>query len=124
MLSRGWEFFILNPFDENMYKANKNLYNKNYNDSYYKFINELCIPNPDELFFEDNLFTFYISCVGEMDKIILDEKFDITFLKSLFIKTKYKHIKLEIEKYYYKFDILVRNFYKSGDYIFLIIEKK
>ena len=124
MLFNGWEFLVLNPFDESVSQSSQKLYNKNYNDSYYKFVKELCIPEPLELFEKDNQFTFYISCGGENDKIELEEKFEITFLKSIFFKTKYKYIKEYLQKYYDLFDINVRNFYKTGDYIFLIIEKK
>ena len=94
----GWEFLILNPFDKNITQSSQKLYNKNYNDSYYKFIKELCIPNPKELFVE------------------------ITFLKSVFLKTKYKYIRRDIQNYYEPFGINVRNLYQSGEYIFLIIE--
>ena len=70
----GWEFLILNPYDKNITQSSQKLYNKNYNDSYYKFIKELCIPNPKELFDEnENLFTFYILCGGNSDKIELEK---------------------------------------------------
>jgi hypothetical protein len=129
----GWEFLIINPFDKNLSQSSQKLYNKNYNDSYYKFVQELCIPKPKELFeknFEDqdenetknNLFTFYIFCSGNSDKIELENSFEITFLKSVFLKTKYKNIKRDLQNYYRPFDINVRNLYQSGDYIFLIIE--
>ena len=119
----GWEFLILNPFDKNITQSSQKLYNKNYNDSYYKFIKELCIPNPEELFDENgNLFTFYILCGGNSDKIELEEKFEITFLKSVFLKTKYRYIKRDLQNYYEPFGINVRNLYQSGEYIFLIIE--
>lgn len=127
----GWEFLILNPFDKNITQSSQKLYNKNYNDSYYKFIKELCIPNPKELFDENekkcenenkNLFTFYILCGGNSDKIELEEKFEITFLKSVFLKTKYKYIRRDLQNYYEPFGINVRNLYQSGEYIFLIIE--
>ena len=119
----GWEFLILNPFDKNITQSSQKLYNKNYNDSYYKFIKELCIPNPKELVNEnENLFTFYILCGGNSDKIELEEKFEITFLKSVFLKTKYKCIRRDLQNYYEPFCINVRNLYQSGEYIFLIIE--
>lgn len=119
----GWEFLILNPFDKNIPQSSQKLYNKNYNDSYYKFIEELCIPNPKELFDENgNLFTFYILCEGNSDKIELEEKFEITFLKSVFLRTKYKYIRRDLQNYYEPLGINVRNLYQSGEYIFLIIE--
>lgn len=123
-LFNGWEFLVLNPFAKSVSQSSQKLYNKNYNDSYYKFIRELCIPEPLELFEKNNQFTFYISCGGENDKIELEEKFEIMFLKSIFLKTKYKYIKEELQRYYDSFGISIRNFYKTGDYIFLIIEKK
>ena len=51
------------------------------------------------------------------------EKFNVIFLKSVFFRTKYKSIKKDLEIYYNKHDLRVRNLYKTGDYIFLIIEK-
>ncbi len=132
-LTCGWEFLILNPFDKQFTQSSQKLYNKNYNDSYYKFINELCIPKPEELFEiendiknenkDENLVTFYIFCGGNSDKIELEDKFEITFLKSVFLKTKYNRIKQELNNYYNKYEINVRNLYQSGEYIFLIIEK-
>ena len=127
----GWEFLIINPFDTDFTQTCQNKYEKNYNLSYCKFINEFCIPDPTTLFGNengngnenDNLFTFYIACGGELDKIELEEKFDIIFLKSVFLRTSYKRIKSDIEKYYSTYNIAVRNLYKSGDYIVLIIEK-
>jgi hypothetical protein len=123
MIENGWEFLIINPFAVNIIQTCQNTYEKNYNLSYEKFINEFYIPEPYTLFENDNLFTFYISWGGELDKIELEEKFDIIFLKSVFLKTSYKKIKSDIEKYYNTYNIGVRNLYKSGDYIVLIIEK-
>ena len=123
----GWEFLIINPFDTDFTQTCQNKYEKNYNLSYYKFINEFYIPEPTTLFGNenenDNLFTFYITCGGELDKIELEEKFDIIFLKSVFLRTSYKRIRSDIEKYYSTYNIAVRNLYKSGEYIVLIIEK-
>ena len=123
MIENGWEFLIINPFTVNVVQTCQNKYEKNYNLSYVKFINEFCIPEPSSLFENDVIFTFYISCGGEFDKIELEEKFDIIFLKSVFFKTSYKKIKSDIEKYYNTYNIGVKNLYKSGDYIVLIIEK-
>lgn len=127
----GWEFLIINPFDTDFTQTCQNKYEKNYNLSYFKFINEFFIPEPTTLFGNgngnendnDTLFTFYIACGGELDKIELEEKFDIIFLKSVFLRTSYKRIKSDIEKYYSTYNIAVRNLYKSGEYIVLIIEK-
>jgi hypothetical protein len=124
MIVNGLEFLIINPFEVNVIQTCQNKYEKNYNLSYEKFINEFYIPEPFNLFENDVLFTFYISCGGEFDKIELEEKFDIIFLKSVFLKTSYKKIKSDIENYYNIYNISVRNLYKSGDYIVLILEKK
>lgn len=128
---KGWTFYVINPFDAVIEQKTQNEYDKNYQMSYKKFIEELCIPEPNVLFnckseckYEnDNLFTFYISTLGELDKIELEEKFNVIFLKSVFFRTKYKSIKKDLEIYYNKHDLRVRNLYKTGDYIFLIIEK-
>jgi hypothetical protein len=124
MLVDGWEFMILNPFDKNIRKNTQELYSKNYKNSYNKLIEELSIPDPLEIFENKNLFTFYISCAGELDKIKLEENFDIVFLRSVFLRTRFKNIKQDLQMYYNTYDINVRNLYKSGEYIFLIIEKK
>jgi hypothetical protein len=123
MIVNGWEFYILNPFDENIEQKSQSEYDKKYESSYKKFIEELCIEEPQELFENDDLFTFYISCDEKSDKIELEENFSVIFKKSIFLKIKYKKIKSELELYYDSFGIGVRNLYKSGDYIFLILEK-
>ena len=105
MFKMGWEFLILNPFDKNVNESSQKLYNKNYNDSYYKFIEELCIPEPIELFEKTDIFTYYISCAGCNDKIELEKKFEIIFLKSVFLKTKYNSIKKDLQKYYNEYNI-------------------
>jgi len=123
MIVNGWEFYALNPFDENIEQKSQSEYDKKYELSYKKFIEEMCIEEPHELFEKDNLFTFYISCDEKSDKIELEENFSVIFKKSIFLKIKYKNIKSELELYYNSFGIGVRNLYKSGDYIFLILEK-
>jgi hypothetical protein len=122
---KGWTFYVINPFDAVIEQKTQNEYDKNYQISYKKFIEELCIPEPNVLFNceNDNLFTFYISTIGELDKIELEEKFNVIFLKSVFFRIKYKSIKKDLESYYNKYDLRIRNFYKTGDYIYLIIEK-
>jgi hypothetical protein len=107
----------------NNYRKKKLLIVCNSKFAYEKFIKEFYIPEPLTLFENDVLFTFYISCGGECDKIELEEKFDIIFLKSVFLKTSYKKIKSDIEKYYNIYNINVRNLYRSGDYIVLILCK-
>ena len=120
---KGWEFLIVDPFKKDIQQKSQEEYTKYYKLSYNKFIQELCIPTPDDLFEKNNLFTFYILCDENNDKIEI-ENCKMVFLKSVFLKIKYKTIKTDLELYYNKFDITVRNLYISSNYIFLIIEKK
>ena len=122
---KGWEFLIVDPFKKDIQQKSQEEYTKYYKLSYNKFIQELCIPTPDDLFEKNNLFTFYILCDENNDKIeIENENCKMVFLRSVFLKIKYKTIKTDLELYYNKFDITVRNLYISSNYIFLIIEKK
>lgn len=120
---KGWEFLIVDPFKKDIQQKSQEEYTKYYKLSYNKFIQELCIPTPDDLFEKNNLFTFYILCDENNDKIEI-ENCKMVFLRSIFLKIKYKTIKSDLEMYYNKFDITVRNLYISSNYIFLIIEKK
>ena len=100
----GWEFFILDPTDKNSYKNEKTqgIYNKMYTLAYNKLIQEICIPNPNELLQcdKDCTFLYYISCEGENDYIILGEEYEYKFLKSVFLDKKYNAIKKCIYVYY------------------------
>ena len=123
MSVKGWEFLIVDPFKKDIQQKSQEEYTKYYKLSYNKFIQELCIPTPDDLFEKNNLFTFYILCDENNDKIEI-ENCKMVFLRSIFLKIKYKTIKTDLELYYNKFDITVRNLYISSNYIILIIEKK
>jgi hypothetical protein len=130
MSVKGWQFFILDPFKEDVEQKSQDEYTKYYKMSYNKFVQEICIPEPECLFEKSDLFTSYILCDGDSDKIDLNshekvnEKFSIVFLRSVFLKTKYRNIKSDLQIYYNKFGINVRNLYNSGNHIFLTIEKK
>jgi len=128
---KGWEFFILDPFIQDIQQKNRDEYTKYYKLAYNTFVQELCIPDPVVLFENENsnLFTSYILCDGDNDKIQIqteneNEKFKVVFLRSVFLKIKYKNIKSDLQMYYNKFGINVRNLYNSANHIFLTIEKK
>jgi hypothetical protein len=122
MLYDGWEFASINLFDKIIKQNSEEIYRKSLNLSYDKIIEELCIPNPLDMFEKTDIFTYYISC--ENDKIILNETFEYTFLKSVFFKNRYNKIKSELISYYNSFNINIRNFYKTGNFIFLILTYK
>jgi hypothetical protein len=128
---KGWEFLILDPFKQDIQQKSQDEYTKYYKLAYNKFIQELCIPDPGVLFENSNLFTSYILCDGDNDKIQIqneneneNEKFKVVFLRSVFLKIKYKNIKSDLQMYYNTFGINVRNLYNSANHIFLTIEKK
>ena len=119
MLQHGWEFFILDPMSNNINQTTQDKYLYMYNKAYETFLQQLCIPEPNQLFELGSDFTYYIDLTD--DNIILDEKYDYTFLKSLFLNKKFKKIKYDIHNYYNSYDINVINIYveKKGMYIIL-----
>jgi hypothetical protein len=126
---KGWEFLILDPFKQDIQQKSQDEYTKYYKLAYNKFIQELCIPDPGVLFENSNLFTSYILCDGDNDKIQIqneneNKKFKVVFLRSVFLKIKYKNIKSDLQMYYNTFGINVRNLYNSANHIFLTIEIK
>ena len=124
----GWEFFILDPTDKNSYKNEKTqgIYNKMYTLAYNKLIQEICIPNPNELLQcdKDCTFLYYISCEGDNDIINLDEEYDYKFLKSVFFDKKYNAIKKCIYIYYNSHGIYVKSMYKDNCNYYMELEKK
>ena len=89
----GWEFYILDPTDKDVYPVEntQNVYNRMYTSAYNKLIQELCIPNPNDLllFAKDSTFLYYINCEGDNDTLNLDEAYDYKFLTSVFHSNKY-----------------------------------
>jgi len=122
MLYDGWEFASINLFDKIIKQTSEEIYKTSFNLSYDKFIEELCIPNPLDMFEKNDTFTYYISC--EEDNIILNETSDYTFKKSIFFKNRYNKIKSDLISYYNPFNIKIRNFYKTGNFIFLFLTHK
>jgi hypothetical protein len=122
MLYDGWEFASINLFDKIIKQNSEEIYRRSFDLSYNKLIEELCIPNPLDMFEKNDTFTYYISC--EDDKIILNEEFEYNFKKSIFFKNRYNKIKTDLISYYNPFNIQIHNFYKTGNFIFLILINK
>ena len=124
----GWEFYILDPTDKDVYPVEntQNVYNRMYTSAYNKLIQELCIPNPNDLLLcdKDSTFLYYINCEGDNDTIILDEEYDYKFLKSVFLDKKYGAIKKCIHMYYNSHGIYVKSMYKDNCNYFIELEKK
>ena len=123
MLINGWNFFILNPFDTNIEQTSQNTYMYMYNKAYDELISQLCIPDPCDIL-EDNKFIYCLDLSGENDKIIIDEDYDYTFLKSVFLKKKIKMIKYKLLNYYKNWNIYISSAYIENDIFYLFLEKR
>lgn len=115
MIHNGWEFFIMNPFSEEISQSTQDLYMENYNKSYNIFINSLMIPEPNVLFTEDNsqTFMYYITC--EEDIINNESDYGFKFLKSKFFEKKSKKIRTDLGIYYSQWNIKVNRIYRDCD---------
>ena len=115
MIHNGWEFFIMNPFSEEISQSTQDLYMENYNKSYNIFINSLMIPEPNVLFTEDNsqTFMYYITC--EEDVINKESDYGFKFLKSKFFEKKSKKIRTDLGIYYSQWNIKVNRIYRDCD---------
>lgn len=115
MIHNGWEFFIMNPFSEEISQSTQDLYMENYNKSYNIFINSLMIPEPNLLFTGDNsqTFMYYITC--EEDIINEESDYGFKFLKSKFFEKKSKKIRTDLGIYYSQWNIKVNMIYRDCD---------
>tara|TARA_B110000444_G_C18851830_1_gene606401 strand:+ start:10211 stop:10588 length:378 start_codon:yes stop_codon:yes gene_type:complete len=115
MIHNGWEFFIMNPFSEEISQSTQDLYMENYNKSYNIFINSLMIPEPSVLFTGDNsqTFMYYITC--EEDIINKESDYGFKFLKSKFFEKKSKKIRTDLGIYYSQWNIKVNMIYRDCD---------
>ena len=109
----GWEFFILNPY-ENVKECTQDTYIVKYNQAYNKLLSELCIPDPKDLLTEGT-FLYFINCDNESDKLNLNDYYEYKFLKSVFFEKKYKRIKKDVIEYYKNYDICVKRIFKTTD---------
>jgi hypothetical protein len=124
MLTNGWEFFILNPFDKDIKQSTQDKYVDMYNKAYDSFIGQLCIPEPNDLLEDNFTFMYYIDLNGDNDKVELEEDYDYTFLKSVFLDKKFKKIRSDIIEYYKMYNIYVVNMYKQDNAFYLVLNKK
>tara|TARA_R110001592_G_scaffold59056_7_gene179067 strand:- start:16562 stop:16936 length:375 start_codon:yes stop_codon:yes gene_type:complete len=124
MLTNGWEFFILNPFDKDIKQSTQDKYLYMYNKAYDSFIGQMCIPEPNDLLEDNFTFMYYIDLNGDNDKIELEEEYEYTFLKSVFLDKKFKKIRFDIIEYYKMHNIYVENMYKQDNAFYLVLNKK
>ena len=124
MIVNGWEFYILNPFDENIKQTTQDKYIEMYNKAYDIFIRQLCIPEPNDILEYNFDFIYYIDISGDNDKIDLGEYYDYTFLKSVFINKKIKNIRNDVLTYYNFYNINVSNMYKQDNSFYVILNRK
>ena len=123
MLINGWEFFILNPFESEIKQHTQDKYIDMYNKAYDTFLQQLCIPEPNEILEDGFSFTYYVELSGENDKIELNESYDYTFLKSVFIDKKFKRIRADIISYYKMHNVFVVNMYKQDKAFYLVLKR-
>lgn len=124
MLTNGWEFFILNPFDKDIKQSTQDKYVDMYNKAYDIFIGQLCIPDPNDLLEDNFTFMYYIDLTGDNDKVELEEEYEYTFLKSVFLDKKFKKIRADIIEYYKMHNIYVMKMYKQDNAFYLVLNKK
>lgn len=124
MLTNGWEFFILNPFDKDIKQSTQDKYVDMYNKAYDSFIGQMCIPDPNDLLEDNFTFMYYIDLNGDNDKVELEEDYEYTFLKSVFLDKKFKKIRSDIIEYYKMHNIYVVNMYKQDNAFYLVLNKK
>lgn len=123
MLQYGWEFFMLNPLETITEQKTQNKYIEMYHKAYYIFLNQMCIPDPNELLQDNYDFTYYIDFNSENDIIKLDENYGYKFLKSVFLNKKFRLIKQNVTLYYKKYDIDILQFYINNKGLYIILKK-
>lgn len=128
MPQEGWEFYILDPTDIQVGEKTQEIYNKMYMHAFNKLLEELCIPEPNELLNPGEncncTFLYYIDCKGENDVIQLEDNYEYKFLKSVFLDKKYNMIKKCVYKYYNIHNLFVKSMYKDDSSYFIELEKK
>ena len=56
-----------------------------YNKAYDRFIGQLCIPEPNDLFEDDFIFVYYIDLNDDNNKIEIEEDYENTLLKTVLL---------------------------------------
>ena len=93
-----------------------------YDKAYIILIEQMCIPEPNDILEDGFEFTYYIDLSGESDKIELD--YEYTFFKSVFLDKKFKRIRSDVIEYYKMYNIYVSGIYKEADAVYLLLNKK
>ena len=122
MLTNGWEFFILNPFDSNIKQTTQDKYMDMYNKAYNIFISQMCIPEPNDILEDNFSFLYYIDLTNDI--IELEEYYEYNFLKSVFLNKKYRKIRTDVTEYYNIYNINVVNIYVENNSLYLLLNKK
>lgn len=109
----GWEFFILNPY-ENIKECTQDKYLSKYNSSYKKLLDEICIPEPNDILTQGT-FLHFINCKDDANILNPDDDYEYKFLKSVFFEKKFKRIKKDLNEYYNYNNINLNRIYKTAD---------
>tara|TARA_B100000427_G_scaffold291113_1_gene267739 strand:+ start:3063 stop:3440 length:378 start_codon:yes stop_codon:yes gene_type:complete len=114
MFHNGLEYYIINPFSEEISQKTQELYIFNYNEAYFKMINGLMIPEPLELFDKNtDTFIYYTDCSGDMDIINNNTEYEFKFLKSKFFEKKTNRLKKDLNNYYSRWNIKVNGIHRD-----------
>ncbi len=114
MFHNGLEYYIINPFSEEISQKTQELYISNYNEAYFKMINSLMIPEPLELFDKNtDTFIYYTDCSGDMDIINNNTEYEFKFLKSKFFEKKTNKLKKDLNNYYSRWNIKVNGIHRD-----------
>tara|TARA_B100000965_G_scaffold243092_1_gene204029 strand:- start:4425 stop:4802 length:378 start_codon:yes stop_codon:yes gene_type:complete len=114
MFHNGLEYYIINPFSEEISQKTQELYIFNYNEAYFKMINGLMIPEPLELFDKNtDTFIYYTDCSGDMDIINNNTEYEFKFLKSKFFEKKTNKLKKDLNNYYSRWNIKVNGIHRD-----------
>ncbi|MBA45790.1 MAG: hypothetical protein CMB31_04305 [Euryarchaeota archaeon] len=124
MFHNGLEYYIINPFSEEISQKTQELYIFNYNEAYFKMINSLMIPEPLELFDKNtDTFIYYTDCSGDMDIINNNTEYEFKFLKSKFFEKKTNKLKKDLNIYYSRWNIKVNGIHRDRDIYYIELLK-
>jgi len=115
------DFFIINPFEEIKEKTQE-LYLQNKKIAYNILIESLCIPDPLDLFEEDNIFLYGLNCDGDSDFIEIKD-YQYKFKKTSFFDFNSKSIKNSLENYYDNYNIKVTKLFRDDKTYYIELTK-
>tara|TARA_B100000767_G_C19502972_1_gene425086 strand:+ start:246 stop:620 length:375 start_codon:yes stop_codon:yes gene_type:complete len=123
MFHNGWEYYIVNPFSPEIFQKTQENYIKNYKECYNKLINSLLIPEPSNLFTDDDTFMYYTTCENELDILNPESDYGFKFLKHKFFEKKTVKIRKDLNSYYIQWRIKVNRIYKDNDKYYIELLK-